>query len=491
MKHIKEAIVIIMVCLVMSLPMPVYADSLQEVLRAQSGIEFTQEENHSPLAFQERTKEKLAEIQAEVQRAAEEAERARIREAEQKRLCEQGILVAQASENVPFAGVGFCAKYVSFCYQAAGFNYLWCDADDLYYCYCDSDNLNQAKPGMIIAVASHPHTLMGKRYGHCGILFKRDSQLWVRHNSGTIEETPIQEWIDYYGVICTPKWGWGFDEQSQSHSTSLGSYDRRGDFISRTNRVILGIAAFAVTFMSFFVDTNVANAADSLHYSSAMTVAYNTSVDGNEFLYEGYVDKEQWQSDYDTELAELRQLHSELLELQDYLSEDNKAIVNNLDFGNFKYISLLNETVNQFISMRDEALAAKEQELERQREQYELEQQQQREAEQQRQSQAVAQQSYSYSGNGSGLTRSAGVNYYNGNKETYYNLNMSGVVANAQNMGIDGSYWVRDDGVKMYGDYVIVAAQMDKGSIIQTSLGTGIILDYCQAGNIDIATTWR
>lgn len=217
MKHIKEAIVVIMVCLVMSLPMPVYADSLQEVLRAQSGIEFTQEENHSPLAssveiFQERTKEKLAEIQAEVQRAAEEAERARIREAEQKQLCEQGILVAQASENVPFAGVGFCAKYVSFCYQAAGFNYLWCDADDLYYCYCDSDNLNQAKPGMIIAVASHPHTLMGKRYGHCGILFKRDSQLWVRHNSGTIEETPIQEWIDYYGVICTPKWGWGFDE---------------------------------------------------------------------------------------------------------------------------------------------------------------------------------------------------------------------------------------------------------------------------------------
>lgn len=42
--------------------------------------------------------------------------------------------------------------------------------------------------------------------------------------------------------------------------------------------------------MSFFVDTNVANAADSLHYSSAMVVAYNTSVDGNDFLYEGYVD---------------------------------------------------------------------------------------------------------------------------------------------------------------------------------------------------------
>lgn len=69
MKHIKEVIVVIVVCLVMFLPMPVYADSLQEVLRAQPGIEFTQEENHSQLAsfveiFQERTDEKLAENQA-------------------------------------------------------------------------------------------------------------------------------------------------------------------------------------------------------------------------------------------------------------------------------------------------------------------------------------------------------------------------------------------------------------------------------------------
>ena len=215
MKHIKEAIVVIMVCLVMSLPMPVYADSLQEVLRAQSGIEFTQEENHSQLAslveiFQERTDEKLAEIQAEAQRAAEAAERARIREAEQKRLCEQGILVAQASENVPSPGVGWCAKYVSLCYQAAGFDYLWCNADDLYYKYCTYNDISQARSGMIIAVATHPHSSAGTRYGHCGILFECDGEIWVRHNTGTIEETRLQDWINYYGVTCTPKWGWRF-----------------------------------------------------------------------------------------------------------------------------------------------------------------------------------------------------------------------------------------------------------------------------------------
>lgn len=103
-------------------------------------------------------------------------------------------------------------------------------------------------------------------------------------------------------------------------------------------------------------------------------------------------------------------------------------------------------------------------------------------------------QSYGYGASsnvgGGVLTPSGGVNYYNGATETYYNLDMSGVIANAQNMGIQGEYWVREDGVKMYGDYVIVASQHDKGTIIDTSLGTGIVLDYCPAGTVDVATSW-
>lgn len=101
-------------------------------------------------------------------------------------------------------------------------------------------------------------------------------------------------------------------------------------------------------------------------------------------------------------------------------------------------------------------------------------------------------QNYNYNTNYSSgvLTPSGGVNSFNGNTETYYNLDMSGVIANAQNMGIQGEYWVRDDGVKMYGDYVIVASQHDKGTIIETSLGTGIVLDYCPAGTVDVATAW-
>lgn len=105
----------------------------------------------------------------------------------------------------------------------------------------------------------------------------------------------------------------------------------------------------------------------------------------------------------------------------------------------------------------------------------------------------VQQNNYS----GTKLTASAGVVYGPSGKETYYNLNMSGVVANAQAAGISGTYGVRADGVKTYNGLVIVAANTNvhaKGSIIQTSLGTGIVLDHCVAsestGQLDIATTW-
>lgn len=105
----------------------------------------------------------------------------------------------------------------------------------------------------------------------------------------------------------------------------------------------------------------------------------------------------------------------------------------------------------------------------------------------------VQQNNYS----GTKLTASAGVVYGPSGKETYYNLDMSGVVANAQAAGISGTYGVRADGVKTYNGLVIVAANTNvhaKGSIIQTSLGTGIVLDHCVAsestGQLDIATTW-
>lgn len=99
---------------------------------------------------------------------------------------------------------------------------------------------------------------------------------------------------------------------------------------------------------------------------------------------------------------------------------------------------------------------------------------------------------------GSVLTPSAGVNYGPSGKETYYNLPMDGVVSIMRGMGNSDQYWVRGDGVKMLGNYVMVAAHLGirpRGSLINTSLGMGIVCDTggFAAGNptqIDIATAW-
>ncbi len=95
------------------------------------------------------------------------------------------------------------------------------------------------------------------------------------------------------------------------------------------------------------------------------------------------------------------------------------------------------------------------------------------------------------------LTKSGGV-FYNksGFKETYYNLNMSTVVSNMQRLGYYYEYWVREDGVKMFGDYVMIAADLNlysKGDLIETSLGTGMVCDTGTAIKgyvLDIAVNW-
>lgn len=99
---------------------------------------------------------------------------------------------------------------------------------------------------------------------------------------------------------------------------------------------------------------------------------------------------------------------------------------------------------------------------------------------------------------GQKLNASAGAVNGPSGKETYYNLNMSGVINILKNQGIKGYYWVRNDGVKMWGKYVMVAAEnhiRPRGTIISTSLGQGIVVDtgtFAQTNptQLDIATTW-
>lgn len=99
---------------------------------------------------------------------------------------------------------------------------------------------------------------------------------------------------------------------------------------------------------------------------------------------------------------------------------------------------------------------------------------------------------------GEHLTRQSGIFDGPSGKETYYNLPMERVVEYMEALGFHDRYWIREDGVKMYGQYVMCAADLSirpKGTIVETSLGQAIVCDTgtfvnqnrCQ---LDIATAW-
>ena len=82
-------------------------------------------------------------------------------------------------------------------------------------------------------------------------------------------------------------------------------------------------------------------------------------------------------------------------------------------------------------------------------------------------------------------------------EETYYNLPMENVVENMRKLGYseaDYPYYVTENGIKMLGDFIIVAADVNKysrGTVIQTSLGQGLVCDHCETPDvIDIAVEW-
>ena len=102
------------------------------------------------------------------------------------------------------------------------------------------------------------------------------------------------------------------------------------------------------------------------------------------------------------------------------------------------------------------------------------------------------------------LNAKMGVNWYDDgfgdgpHKETYYNLPMKHVCEIAKSKGIKGEYWETDDGLKMYGYFIICAADYDVhpyGSIVLTSHGPGKVLDTgtfteTNPTQVDIATCW-
>lgn len=94
----------------------------------------------------------------------------------------------------------------------------------------------------------------------------------------------------------------------------------------------------------------------------------------------------------------------------------------------------------------------------------------------------------SYYSNGGGLTRSGGVNWFNGRRETWYSQR----VLSGGGLNIPGRHVATDGTIRDADGYIVVAASdIPKGTVVDTSLGTGKVYDTgCAAGTTDIYTDW-
>ena len=97
------------------------------------------------------------------------------------------------------------------------------------------------------------------------------------------------------------------------------------------------------------------------------------------------------------------------------------------------------------------------------------------------------------------ITKFSGCNNGPTGYETYYNLPMGGCVRLMRNLGFSAKkypYWVRNDGCKMFGDYIMVGAYLPKypkGTVLECSRGTCIVCDTglnLNPDHLDIAVSW-
>ena len=86
-------------------------------------------------------------------------------------------------------------------------------------------------------------------------------------------------------------------------------------------------------------------------------------------------------------------------------------------------------------------------------------------------------------------------------RESYYNLDMRTCVCVMRGMGYDEKnypYYIRDDGCKMLGPYIMIAADYSirpRGTVVPTSRGLGIVVDTGgfvkrDSTQIDMAVNW-
>lgn len=113
--------------------------------------------------------------------------------------------VISAAYATPSPGYGYCAAWVTNVFQNAGIGYFGGNACDMYNSWCTSSNLDDLKPGMIIAVSTHNLDAAGRIYGHVGIYIGNGQ---VMDNIGPIRTVDVNQWIQTFSGVVPAKWGW-------------------------------------------------------------------------------------------------------------------------------------------------------------------------------------------------------------------------------------------------------------------------------------------
>ena len=122
----------------------------------------------------------------------------------------QSALVRQAWAT-PSYGPNLCAAWVTTVFRNAGYHPYQYDACDMYRQFCFSSSLAALKPGMVVAVNSHPHTSAGYQWGHAGI-YVGDGLVVENVPDGKggafVRVSDLGSWIWWYGASNPVKWGW-------------------------------------------------------------------------------------------------------------------------------------------------------------------------------------------------------------------------------------------------------------------------------------------
>ena len=114
--------------------------------------------------------------------------------------------VVESCPTTPFQGKGWCGAWVTEVFARAGEPTVTGNACDLYDAWCLSGDIDDLRPGMLVAVPSHPQSENGKIWGHVCV-YVGDGMVWDNGSYST-RIMALGDWVAWFGASHQVRWGW-------------------------------------------------------------------------------------------------------------------------------------------------------------------------------------------------------------------------------------------------------------------------------------------